>query len=828
MALGEESAPAKDSWFVDALEDTSAPATVKSRLGEGDIPSSSEISADPEKGIPSVVKKGSAPGGSPPVEPQADPLLPEQPRNPYGQLLQDMEDQKLSQAAMTHKMNLYQKMQSMAASDLEQDATNNDIIAINDMLIARKPSKKTLKKLNDKASIANQQLLEAEQRRRKMEGAAAVKFATKGFKPVEDTVDAFNPGPFSQNYQLALKMKRMEMDAKALKTAFRTNPIPNSIKRDLEPNKKDRDKLRAKDDRYQGHERSMSPNPRQSKAYEKAQSDLNTKKNLVEMLAEAADQFKSARLTEPNLKYEDFVAGTAIEGIDNFQALNKEEQGKFAIEFAKSAEEAAPKELKLEEDTEKYRQAYDKDASTLPYEQWTRSYTMDRQANKEVEPSEETAIEQMEKQMMQKHLKPDIDADIADVVNSEKAYNAEQDQLVAKVISERPSKATFQQMQAENILGAKQLEEDTKEANARLVNVTAHPESYGSKKPLNPDAQPNYRQTEALGKKIAEQKTLKQDQKRLLKDAEELAESGKRSSQKILEADEKAAGKGEPPMNKEARDSVRDEQKFFNKMKDQFGEAEMKTMQKSTAAAYKKTEQSFDNVKGTISEGAVGPKYGAEGLKSLPTRSKDPQLESPADYNLNGNTENAGLVNNMNNVPGDGSSKMPAIAPADSNVDDAKDEEEKIDPDLKKDDAAIANGQLTEEEVAKKSAESIEKDANVEAKLIEGKETGDLYKDPLTGGVDKLAIEMKAAANTEQEISDATNDKKIMADTADLEMPKPKAEFDDKPYQVWNTKDAVETIEKATSGPVADKNDLDTDVTAAGVPNGQSALPTGI
>jgi len=87
VALGEESAAAKDSWFVDALEDTSTSATVKSRLGEGDIPSSSEASVDPEKGIPSVVKKGSAPGGSPPVEPQADPMLPEEPSNPYGQLV---------------------------------------------------------------------------------------------------------------------------------------------------------------------------------------------------------------------------------------------------------------------------------------------------------------------------------------------------------------------------------------------------------------------------------------------------------------------------------------------------------------------------------------------------------------------------------------------------------------------------------------------------------------------------------------------------------------------------------------------------------------------
>jgi len=695
-------------------------------------------------------------------------------------------------------------------------------------MIARKPSKKTSKKLNDRASIANQQLLEAEQRRRKMEGIAAVKFATKGFKPVEDTADAYNPGPFSQNYQLALKMKRMEMDAKALSNAFRTNPTPNSVRRDLEPNKKDRDKLRAKDDKYEGHERSMSPNPRQSKAYEKAQTDLNTKKNLVEMLAEAADQFKSARLTEPSLKYENFVAGTAIEGIDNFDALNRQEQGQFAIDFAKSANEAAPKELQLEKDTEQYRQAYDKDASTLPYEQWTKTFTMDRQANKEINPTEETSIEKMEKEMMQKHLEPDINADISDVVNTEKAYNAEQNQLVAKVISEQPSKVTFEQMKAENILGAKQLEEDTKEANARLVNVTAHPESYGSKKPLNPDAQPNYRQTEALGKKIAEKKALKEDQKRLIKDAEELAESGKRSSEKILEADEKAAAKGEPPMNKEARDSVRDEQKFFNKMKGEFGEAEMKTMQKSTAAAYKKSEQSFENVQGTISEGAVGPKYGAEGLKSLPTRSKDPQLESPADYNLNGNTENAGLVNNKNNVPGEGSSKMPAMGPEDSNVDEARDEAENLDTALKKANSTDETSLMTEEEVAAKSAKSIEDDANMESKLIEGTETGDLYKDPLTGGVDELAIEMKSAAKSEQEIADATNDNKILSDTARIELPKPEAEFDDKPYEAWDTKAAVDEIETAASGPVAEKHDLDTDVTAAGIPNGQSALPTGI
>jgi len=413
VGLGEESqSPKDDSWFVDALESTqddqSTTGQHAARLGEVELPSPSAEAVDPEKGVPAVIKKGSAPGGSPPVQPQQNPRFPYEPRNPYGQLLEDMEKQKRSQAAMTHKLRQYQKMQSMAASDIEQDATNNDIVAINALALAKKPSKK----LDDAASAANVQLTEAEKNRREAEGLAAVHFATKGFKPVPDDHDARNPGAFSQMYMDNLKMKRLELDAKGLKNAFRSNPTPNSVKRDLDKSSKTRKKLQAQDSRYEGHERSTNPNPRRSKAYEKAQEDLDTKKNLQEMLHEAAEQFKSVRLTEPDMKYQDFVAGTAIEGIDNFEALDKEEQGKFAIEFAASAEKMAPKELQFEKDTENYRQHYDKDASTLPYQEWRKTFTMDRQANKILRPNEETAIQAAEDKMMKEYEHPDIAADI--------------------------------------------------------------------------------------------------------------------------------------------------------------------------------------------------------------------------------------------------------------------------------------------------------------------------------------------------------------------------------------------------------------------------------
>lgn len=544
------------------------------------------------------------------------------------------------------------------------------------------------------------------------------------------------------------------------------------------------------------------------------------------MLHEAAEQFKSVRLTEPDMKYQDFVAGTAIEGIDNFEALDKEEQGKFAIEFAASAEKMAPKELQFEKDTENYRQHYDKDASTLPYQEWRKTFTMDRQANKILRPNEETAIQAAEDKMMKEYEHPDIAADIKAVVQAHKDYDAEQDMLVAKAVSESPTPVTFQQMKAENILGTKQLEADTKYANERLVNTTARWQAYGHNKPLNPGAMPNYQQTEKIAKKIQQKKTLKEEQERLLKDAQGLADSGSPADQEILEADQKAALAGEPPMTKEARESVRKEHAEMEKMKKNFGKKAMEDMKKSTKAAAARSEKAFEAVKEGATASAVGPKYGAEALKSLPTRSKDPQLENPADYNLNGNDQDAGMVKNKNSPPGDGSSKMPTQNPEAKAAEEEAASEPKASRDYKAQDAAIAAGTKSEGQTAKEQAMKVEGAASLEAKIIEGDLTKGLYKDPLTGGVDELAIEEKTAGQSEEEIADATDTKKVMKEVNSNEWPDNMAEKDDKPYEVWDTAGVHAELD-AHVGSVAKQDDLDTDVTSAGVPKGQPALPAG-
>merc|ERR1711939_1298750 len=98
-------------------------------------------------------------GGKDPKEPKSQPTPrePEEIRNPFGQMLQDMKTMKKGEKDLQEEHRNYEKLKYYAASQHEQDATNEAITAIQQLAIDRKPN------LMHEAAVdtANDDLLDA-------------------------------------------------------------------------------------------------------------------------------------------------------------------------------------------------------------------------------------------------------------------------------------------------------------------------------------------------------------------------------------------------------------------------------------------------------------------------------------------------------------------------------------------------------------------------------------------------------------------------------------------------------------------------------------------
>merc|ERR1712196_765779 len=280
------------------------------------------------------------------------------------------------------------------------------------------------------------------------------------------------------------------------------------------------------DNRWLAHDRDTSVNAKKSQAYHKEQKKMQVKSNLVQMLHDAAQPYKIAKFSNPNLKYEATVAGTVLQGITNFEAMTPQQKRDEAARVAAQSMQMAQKENQLENDVEDYHRKYSEGSSILPYKEWEKTWTMDRQANMQVNPKEEMAIRAMVAKMKAAHEKNDIMADMRLVSKTHNEREQMHDNEVAQEVAEAPTKATLEKLTAQNILGAKQLAKDT-----------ANPHIYGPKKALNPQASPNYRVTDQMAKAKVAHKAIRQQRARLLKDARNLAASGSRADRAILDAD---------------------------------------------------------------------------------------------------------------------------------------------------------------------------------------------------------------------------------------------------------------------------------------------------
>lgn len=807
VRLGESSQPEESSsgaWF-DTMEGRPASERIIRKLGEGSLPDENEIVATFSGRLPD--NHAAPPGADEPVPLPQDPSLPTPVGNPFGQMVQDMEDMKVGGKALASQLKRYRKLNYYAGSDTEQDAVNNDIMAVQNIMNLRRPDKKASAAL----SIANLQLVEAEKQRHKLEHEGAKEFASPGFAPVPDNAQG-DSGPFGEAYNENLKMKRLEEDGASMVQAIKAAITPASVKRDVEPNKKERKKDKLNDDKGKGSDRSSTLSPKSAVAYDKAQEQLKTKENLEEMLHEAAEAFNNQRASDPNAKYENMVQGTALQGIKNFEAMSGKEKGEYALEVADTSG-AVAKDNQVDLDAEDYQKKYDEGAQDLPFEEWQKQWTADRQANQEVNPDEEKKIREEYEKQKKAYLQPDIQADIQDVKDTHNAAENNYNMEIAADISEAPSQATIATMEKESIIGAKQLEEDTKIANARLHQVIAHPETFGAKKPLNSDAEINYKAVEDRAKRAQGKAVLKQDESAVLKDAIGLAESGSKADLKILDEDTTSALAGNQTMDENDKKEVRREQSFLNGIKKTQGRKAMKHAEEGVTSGVAKSMKAWNKVAPAVTAGAIGPEYGAAALKSLPTRSNDPQLTRPADFSLSGNTQGATVPLQKSEGTDDGADQMPQKSLESERLSVA---EAKMEPLARKsyapEDSKIKKGMTYKQLVKQELADESDGAAKEADKIEDYARTG--KRDEL----EKIADD--AAEHAEKDFTAADDDTGLLNEVKTAHYHRPKPEVDDDVTKTWDTKAAVDEINAASAAPVAGADDQDADegVTASGLP----------
>lgn len=613
-------------------------------------------------GIPG--ERGTVPNtGSPPSDPprQASPDEPEEPGNPFGQLYQDMQDQKKSHEEMEAQKRRYDKIAYHDASREESDALNEAVTVAQGLSIASRPDPL----LENAAEAANQQLIEAVDKRSRLEGEHSGTFASKDFKPVPDAVDPKSEGFFAQGYRLNLQMKQPEEAARKLKKAFGTSQMSNKVRRDLYPNKKKRHENRGEEDIFYNYETSKSNyKPENSRAFHDAKKNKEQELKMMKDLQEAAKQYKIDKLSNQDLKYAEFVKGTPLEGIVNVFALTGGDIKKEVDKLNLVSSTMRQGEFDLDNLEEQYIQKYDSESRIVPFDEWAKKWNMERMVNEEVKdpdnPVSEKQIKEDTAKLYQEKMHPSLEKDVEYLTKIREQEQELHDMNVAHIVSLAPKDADFAQMKKEKVVGAEQLEADTIYANRKLVQESAHPDNFGPQKALNPEATPDYDKVDRETELKEADSLEKKNQKAILADAEALAKNGTKADQAILEHDEKMALNGKPASNAEEKKEIAHTTNFVAGLKKKYGNETAEDMKAGIQIQFKKEMKAWDQVKKTVEGGGVSPKYGAEALRSLPTRSSSPELEGDqAAFSFSGNSEDSVVPLRMDEPPNDGSSQLP-------------------------------------------------------------------------------------------------------------------------------------------------------------------------
>lgn len=704
---------------------------------------------------------------------QETPREPEEVGNPYGQMMADMQNMKVSEKHLQNEHKRYQKLKYFAASQHEQDAVNEAITVVHQLAVARKPDRI----LDAAADEANDNLIESIDRRKKLEHLGTTKhgFTTKEYVPAPDAADPSLDGPFTQLWKLNKQMKDNEKGEQVMMSKFKTTSVAPSLYRALEPNKKKRRQLHADEDIFYAHSISGDANPIFSRKYYMAKKNEEQKQALMVQLGIRAREYKTAKTTNPTLTYQDFVKGTDLEGIDNFYAMGPREIEAETKKFNLLAVGMNEKEADLDKMQEDYIRKFSAGARMVPFAEWKRKYDLQRMVNAEVpdpdsmEIPEKTIAEDAAK-MKEAYLHPDLQADVQTVLDVNKQQQMEHDMAVADIVSKAPVQADFDQMEKEKVLGTAELAEDTKRANEKLALETAHPNHYGPEKSFDPEEEPDYTVSDEDIQLQQKKKVERTNQKLLLRDARALRDSGQKYDLAVLDHDEDAALKGHPASNEAIRNSIISETKYYGGIQEAHGKETADDVKKGVYKRFNKEIQAWNKVKKGVLTGGVTPEYGAEALKSLPTRSGSPELDSdqaPPDSS----GENEPL--RKDEPPNDGSSKLPTEAETavKASVMQSAAEDRPRTGYAPEDEDTPASENKTEEQVAAEAAAKDSNQASSEASLVEG----------TAGGIDSIAgkgetdKEMKKqfdnAAGVETSIEKAADSKAAANEVNEPEMP---------------------------------------------------------
>lgn len=795
--VGGLSESADDNMWFDAMEDRPAGERVigdaSGRLGEG-LPSPDEEASDMpgERGTVKNTEED-------PKEPRKEnPRLPDEVRNPFGQMVQDLEDMKTSEKDLDRQHTRYKKMEYYAADQQESDAVKEAVTASQDMASTEYPDPKA----EEIAISANQDLVAAVAHRQKVDAEAQ----QNGFaqnKPVPDTPNNHGTGAFSKLYRLNLQMKKNEEQQKNMQQQFDAQPTPVKVLRELFPKKKQRQKERSQDDAFYAYHIAKDHfNPEKSKAYHDAFQKNLAKDQLMNMLSEAAQTYKSRKLSEPNLKYKDMVKGTSLQGITNFYAMSEDEMAHQTASFALQSKALNQHERNLDKMQEDYIQKYDDETRVVPFKEWQKQWNLERMVKAEVHDPDDPVTEKMIREdsakLLHEHNNPDLEADVQTLLKARNDEKLEHDEAVARVVSQAPTKETLDKLKKEGILGAKQLAEDTKLANERLQNETAHPHHYGKEKKLNPEKEPDYTKVNKEARLKEGRELVARNQKALLVDAKRLAETGDRADQMVLEHDTKAALKGKPTDNRAQKHSVVTEQLYYDMLRSQYGNETMEDMKAGVKAQYQRSISKWDKVKDVVLAGGVGPSYGAEALKSLPTRSSGPELDPKSSISFEGNTANSDVPERKDDPPNKGTGNVPE----ESKSVIKNSVQEQAAEDRPRTGYAPEEEDTPTDEEAVADAKKVQASAEKEAVSVEDESSPKVYgTKQKPSATDNTAEEaLNSAESQEQAIEDEADSKKAAQEISkDDEMPNAEAEKDDEGHP-WDTKGAAADINQAMAG----------------------------
>jgi hypothetical protein len=768
VLLSEE--PGMENIWFHAMEDGPNDEQV---IGQSDVHNLGESSTMPSNdeemsGVEG--ERGSVKGETPPPkEPTpvaVDQAEPDEVRNPYGQMLADLQAVGKSQEEAEEEKRRYDKLQYYDASVAESDAVQEAITTATGLMVVDKPDPG----LEAAATAANEQLVEAVDHRRKLENDHAEDFANKDYKPVPDKADESMDGPFTKVYRINMQMKRAEEGEAKMQKAFQVGPMADKTRRALYPNKKIRSRERADEDIYYRYTKSSKDyKPQNSRAFSDAKKKQESQMKLMDDLQEAAKQFQTDKLSNQLLSYKTFVAGTPLEGITNFFALTTDEVKAEVEHFKLLAEGLKKGEFDAEQLEEQYIQKFDEDTKVVPFDEWAKKWNMERMVNDEVPDPDynisEKQIKEDAEKLYQERNHPDLEKDIETVQNVKKTEQELHDMNVAHIVSLAPKDADFAQMKKEKVVGAEQLEADTKMANLNLEQQTAHPDHYGPNKALRPDADPDY---EKVDQQVAlkESNALeKKNQKALLVDAKKLAETGSRADHDILKHDEKMALDGKPAANADEKQQITETSHYYTNILRTEGNQTMQTMKEGIKARLGKEMKAWDKMKGTVLMGGVSPGYGAEALKSLPSRSGSPELEGNS-FTFEGNSQNSIVPLRMDDAPNDGSSQMPSgevEAEAETSQQKAGSEPRPRTGYPQDDEDTPATQEMTAEQVAEKQVEKDDKSASAEAADVEGVNVS-IRPGDAPGASDKEAEKQLTMAKQAEDAVENTADTKKAAE----------------------------------------------------------------